>query len=181
MHKKVIKFDLYCKNEVYFNVVKTYLVHILNLSCFMRGRIKMKIKILYTNRSEKTKILADEMARWVKTHAEKLNDSANDEVSDLLVIGFDSTLLFKEKKLEEYLYSLDREHVKNIAFFNVYHLTNKQMKKMIKICQERHLPLMREQYTCKIRLGKNKGLDRETIEGARLFIEDMVNIVRDYY
>lgn len=142
----------------------------------------MKIKILYTNRSEKTKILADEMARWVKTHAEKLNDSTlQDEVLDLLVIGFDSTLFFKEKKLEEYLYSLDREHVKNIAFFNVYYLTNQQLKKIIKICQEKHLPLMREQYTCKVRIGKNKGLDRTTIEGARLFIEDMVNIVRDYY
>ena len=47
----------------------------------------MKIDIVYTTKSKYIKCVADEMARWVKTHAQDLNHYHSDHDVDLLVIG----------------------------------------------------------------------------------------------
>ncbi|WP_370805143.1 hypothetical protein [Faecalibacillus intestinalis] len=65
----------------------------------------MKIDIVYTTKSKYIKCVADEMARWVKTHAQDLNHYHSDHVVDLLVIGFDDTL-FEDKQLLEFIQSL---------------------------------------------------------------------------
>ncbi|CCZ36469.1 putative uncharacterized protein [Coprobacillus sp. CAG:183] len=55
------------------------------------------------------------------------------------------------------------------------------MKNMIKLCQETDLPLMREQYSFKLTFRQLKEIDQCVIDAARLYVEDMVNLVRDYY
>ena len=59
----------------------------------------MKIDIVYTTKSKYIKCVADEMARWVKTHAQDLNHYHSDHDVDLLVIGFDGiyTIIKSEK------------------------------------------------------------------------------------
>ena len=55
------------------------------------------------------------------------------------------------------------------------------MKNMIKLCQETDLPLMREQYSFKLTFRQLKEIDQCVIDAAGLYVEDMVNLVRDYY
>ena len=96
----------------------------------------MKIDIVYTTKSKYIKCVADEMARWVKTHAQDLNHYHSDHDVDLLVIGFDDTL-FKDKQLLEFIQSLSRQNVKNLALINCFFINNKRlMKERIEnICQ----------------------------------------------
>ena len=84
----------------------------------------MKIDIVYTTKSKYIKCVADEMARWVKTYAQDLNHYHSDNDVDLLVIGFDDTL-FKDKQLLEFIQSLSRQNVKNLALINCFFINNK--------------------------------------------------------
>ena len=121
----------------------------------------MKIDIVYTTKSKYIKCVADEMARWVKTHAQDLNHYHSDHDVDLLVIGFDDTL-FEDKQLLEFINS-------------------KRLMKVIHLCQNQQLPLMREQYTFKMSFDQRKEINPLIIDNARLYIEDMVNVIRNYY
>ena len=40
---------------------------------------------------------------------------------------------------------------------------------------------MREQYTFKMSFNQRKEISPTIIDNARLYIEDMVNVIRDYY
>ena len=120
------------------------------------------------------------MARWVKTHAQDLNYYHSDHVVDLLVIGFDDTL-FEDKQLFEFIQSLNRQNVKNVALINCFFTNNKRLMKVIHLCQNKQLPLMREQYTFKMSFEQRKEINPTIIDNARLYIEDMVNVIRDYY
>ena len=140
----------------------------------------MKIDIVYTTKSKYIKCVADEMARWVKTHAQDLNHYHSDHDVDLLVIGFDDTL-FKDKQLLEFIQSLSRQNVKNLALINCFFINNKRLMKVIHLCQNQQLPLMREQYTFKMSFDQRKEINTLIIDNARLYIEDMVNVIRDYY
>lgn len=139
----------------------------------------MKIEIVYTTKSKHMKTVADEMARWVKTYAKPISDFRYDHQVDLLVIGFDDSIL-KDKELIHFVNSLSRTQIKNVSLVNAFNFNTKKMQKMISLCQRNDLPLLREQYTFKAK--RKKGLlDQDIIDGARLYIEDMVNIVRNYY
>ena len=70
---------------------------------------------------------------------------------------------------------------RNIALVNAFYINDHKMKNMIKLCQETDLPLMREQYSFKLTFKQLKEIDQNVIDGARLYVEDMVNLVRDYY
>ena len=94
----------------------------------------MKIDIVYTTKSKYIKCVADEMARWVKTYAQDLNHYHSDHDVDLLVIGFDDTL-FKDKQLLEFIQSLSRQNVKNLALINCFFINNKRLMKVIHLCQ----------------------------------------------
>ncbi len=103
----------------------------------------MKIDIVYTTKSKYIKCVADEMARWVKTYAQDLNHYHSDHDVDLLVIGFDDTL-FEDKQLLEFIQSLSRQNVKNLALINCFFINSKRLMKVIHLCQNQQLPLMRE-------------------------------------
>ncbi|HIX80560.1 MULTISPECIES: hypothetical protein [unclassified Thomasclavelia] len=140
----------------------------------------MRVEVIYTNKSKHIKPVAEAMARWVKTYAKSINDFDKNATIDLLLIGFDDSVR-KDSELENFIKNLDRKNVHNIALFNAFYLNDHKMTNMIKLCQETNLPLMREQYSFKLTFKQLKEIDQCVIDGARLYIEDMVNIVRDYY
>ena len=133
----------------------------------------MKIDIVYTTKSKYIKCVADEMARWVKTHAQDLNHYHSDHDVDLLVI--------EDKQLLEFIQSLSRQNVKNLALINCFFINSKRLMKVIHLCQNQQLPLMREQYTFKMSFDQRKEINPLIIDNARLYIEDMVNVIRNYY
>ncbi len=141
----------------------------------------MKVVVVYTNHCKETKLLAEDMARYAKTYARPLSDFDFHEDIDLLVIGFEEFLCLKDKELENFICSLSRHHVKNVALFNMFCISNKQMDKAIALCQKQDLPLMRETYSCKKGIKPRLVLDGDTLSGGRLYIEDMVNICCHYY
>lgn len=140
----------------------------------------MKIEILYTRKSKHIKPVAEAMAKWVKTYAKTIDDFDNNSKVDLMIIGFDDST-FKDKQLVAFIKNLNRQKVCNVALFNAFYLNDHKMKNMIKLCQETDLPLMREQYSFKLTLKQLKEIDQNVIDGARLYVEDMVNLIRDYY
>lgn len=140
----------------------------------------MKIEVLYTNKSKYIQPVAEAMARWVKTYAKTIDQCDINQPIDLLIIGFDDSVR-KDLQLESFIKSLNRKKVHNIALFNAFYLNDHKMKNMIKLCQETDLPLMREQYSFKLTFKQLKEIDQCVIDGARLYIEDMVNLVRNYY
>ena len=99
---------------------------------------------------------------------------------DLLIIGFDDSI-WKDSQLENFIKHLNRHKVRNLALFNAFYINDHKMQNMIKLCQETDLPLMREQYSFKLTFKQLKEIDQNVIDGARLYVEDMVNLVRDYY
>lgn len=141
----------------------------------------MKVAVVYSNRCKDTKLLAEDMARYAKTYAKPLSDFSNHEAVDLLVIGFEEFFGFKDKELETFLSQLSRQYVKNVALFNMFCRNNKQMDKMISLCQKYDLPLMRETYSCKKGLRPKWILSDDVISGGRVYIEDMMNICCHYY
>lgn len=146
----------------------------------------MKVIVLYTNKSRYTKQVMEKMARWAKTYARSIDDYNTSELADLLVIGFDNTLL-KDKELDEFISSLTRDCVKNLALVNCFYKNNERMNKVIKKCQQSNLPLMREQYTFKLTFSsikmyyKTGDINSDIVDGARLYIDDMINVIRNYY
>ena len=141
----------------------------------------MKVVVVYTSRCKETKLLADDMARYAKTHAIPLNQYDFNQDVDLLVIGFEEFLCFKDKELKHFISQLSRKHVKNLALFNMFCINNKQMEKTIELCQKQDLPLMRETYSCKKGMKAKPFLNDDIVSGGRVYIEDMVNICRHYY
>lgn len=140
----------------------------------------MKVEVIYTNKSKHIKPVAEAMAHWVRTYAKSINDFDKNADIDLLLIGFDDSVR-KDSELENFIKKLDRKNIHNIALFNAFYLNDHKMTNMIKLCQETNLPLMREQYSFKLTFRQLKEIDQCVIDAARLYIEDMVNIVRDYY
>lgn len=140
----------------------------------------MKIEVLYTSKSKHVKPVAKEMARWVKTYAKNISDYCSKDSVDLMVITFDDTI-FKDKELYTFIKGLDRSKVKNLALVNAFYINDKKMQMAIQLCQQTDLPLMREQYSWKLTRKQLHHTDQCVIDGARLYIEDMVNLVRNYY
>lgn len=141
----------------------------------------MKVVIVYTSHCKETKLLAEDMARYAKTYARPLCDFDFNDHVDLLVIGFEEMICHNNKELENFISQLSRKNVKNLALFNMFCFSNKQMYKIIELCQKQDLPLMRETYSCKKGIKPKPCLNDDVLSGGRVYIEDMVNICRHYY
>ena len=142
----------------------------------------MKVRVVYTSHCRDTRLLAEAIAKQAKTMAEPIQSFHIDEPIDLLVIGFeDFNPLKKDHELEKFIASLNREKVKNIALFNLFFFDNKQMEKAIDLCIKNDLPLMRETYSSKRKLTPQNRLTKETLEGGKLYIYDMITIINHYY
>lgn len=141
----------------------------------------MKVVVVYTSHCKETKLLAEDMARYARTYARPLCDFDFHENIDLLVVGFEEVLFKGNQELENFIHQLSRQHIKNIALFNMFCFSNKQMYKIIELCQKQDLPLMRETYSCKKGIKTKPRLNDDVLSGGRVYIEDMVNICRHYY
>lgn len=141
----------------------------------------MKVKVVYTSHCKDAKLLAEDIARYAKTYAQSIEHFDFSEEIDLLVLGFDDYLCLKDKELEQFVSKLQRKYIKNLALFNTFIFNNKKMEKTIQLCQKNDLPLMRETYSAKRGLKCKQRLNNDTIEGGRLYIEDMIVICKKYY
>ena len=141
----------------------------------------MKVVVVYTNHCKEAKLLAEDMARYAKTYARSIEDFNFDEDVDLLVLGFEEYPCLKDKELETFISRLSRQHIKNLALFNLFCFKNNDMEKVIKLCQKNDLPLMRETYSCKKGFRRKPYLNDDIISGGRIYIEDMVNLCINYY
>lgn len=141
----------------------------------------MKVVVVYTTHCKDAKLLAQDMARYAKTYARPIEQFDFNENIDLLVVGFEEYPCFKDKELETFISNLSREHIKNLALFNLFCFKNNDMEKIIKLCQKQDLPLMRETYSCKKGMRRKKCLSDDILSGGRIYIEDMVNLCLHYY
>lgn len=142
----------------------------------------MNVAIVKIGHSMNLEKLAQNMAQIARTNPLSPEEFDHDEVIDLLVVGFDgSPLGHKQKKLTEFISSLDRQHIKNIALFSSFIVSNRFMKTAIKLCEEANLPLMREQFCCRFPLKCGIATLEDAMDGAKGYIEDMITIVRNYY
>lgn len=141
----------------------------------------MRVEVVYTTHCKDAKLLAEDMARYARTYAKPISEFDYHQSIDLLVIGFEEYPCLKDKELENFIKSLSRENVRNLALFNMFCFDNKQMDKIIELCQKQDLPLMRETYSCKKGIRSKHYLNDDIISGGRVYIEDMVNICNHYY
>lgn len=141
----------------------------------------MRVEVVYTTHCKDAKILAEDMARYARTYAKPISDFNFHNDVDLLVIGFEEYPCLSDKELENFIKSLSRNHIRNLALFNMFCFNSKQMEKIIELCQKQDLPLMRETYSCKKGIRSRHYLNDDILSGGRIYIEDMINICNHYY
>lgn len=141
----------------------------------------MRVEVVYTTHCKDAKILAEDMARYARTYAKPISDFNFHNDVDLLVIGFEEYPCLSDKELENFIKSLSRSHIRNLALFNMFCFNSKQMEKIIELCQKQDLPLMRETYSCKKGIRSRHYLNDDILSGGRIYIEDMINICNHYY
>lgn len=76
---------------------------------------------------------------------------------------------------------LNRHYVKNIALFSTFMFSSKALDDISDLCMKQDLPLMREQYCCKLPIELHAHLSDNAINGGVIYVDDMINICRDYY
>lgn len=170
----------YSKNYISVRT-SVYFQFIFSLYNIVRKGDDMKVQVVYTTHCKEAKLLAEDMARYVKTYAKPISEFDFYEDIDLLVIGFEEYPCLKDKELENFICQLSRHHIKNLALFNLFCFKSKDMDKVIKLCQQQDLPLMRETYSCKKGMKQKCVLSDDVLSGGRIYIEDMVNICINYY
>lgn len=141
----------------------------------------MNIAIVYSNKSKYAHVLATKMAKVARTQAITIQDYDFSNHVDLLVLGFDCPLFGKPKEVEQFISRLNRHQVKNIALFTTFIFSSKALDEISDLCMKKDLPLMREQYCCKMPIEIHGCLSDNAINGGQIYIDDMINICRDYY
>ena len=141
----------------------------------------MNIAIVYSHTSKYAEELATQMAKAARTQAIPFQDLDFHAHVDLLVLGFDCPRFGKPKEVEQFIKGLDRHYVKNIALFSTFMFSSKALDDMSDLCMKQDLPLMREQYCCKLPMELHCHLSDNAINGGIVYIDDMINICRDYY
>jgi len=139
----------------------------------------MNIIVVTTDQDKKVRALGHEIADCVRAQCVSPESFDENAVYDLVVIGFSCRGKAK-KKADAFVQKLDRAHVHNVALFSAFCFSNKLMAHVIDTCKACDLPLMREQYICKIKPFA-KCLPAGVVDTARSYITDMVTVCRDYY
>ena len=132
----------------------------------------MNIAIVYSHTSKYAHILASQMAKTARTQAISFQDFDFHAHVDLLVLGFDCPCFGKPKEVEQFIMQLDRRYVKNIALFSTFMFSSKALDDMSDLCMKQDLPLMRELHA---------HLSDNAINGGGIYVDDMINICRNYY
>ncbi|MBO6046523.1 MAG: hypothetical protein J6P61_02110 [Erysipelotrichaceae bacterium] len=140
----------------------------------------MNIAVVCIGRSKTVYDLAQSIADAAHTNVFDSGEFNHQQVVDLLLLGFDATIIGKKKEVLKFINDLKPDNVRNVALFSLYNLSNKLMDEAITNCTNHRLPLMREQYCCHI-TPFTKSLPEEFKEAARLYTQDMINVVINYY
>lgn len=139
----------------------------------------MNVAVVYFG--SKTASLADDIAREARTHAIRPEEFDFDAHVDLLMIGFDCLAYGSKlkKDIHQFISKLDREHISNVSLFSLFTFRNGLLDYVIKDCQKQDLPLLRDNYECKVPLKMR--LNDTILQGARVYVDDMITIVNNYY
>ncbi len=139
----------------------------------------MKVAVVYMKTDKFMKPIANEIARDARTRALTPDEFDHQAIFDLLVLIFSSNHL-NYKQIAHFISSLNRQHVHNVALVGTYSITDSIMKKTIALCHKQDLPLMREQYTCKLPI-LSRHLPDVVLKDSRIYVNDMMTIVDNYY
>ena len=141
--------------------------------------ISLNIAVVCSSKNKLTLQLADELARYGKTHVIEINEYDFNQKTDLLILGF-SSLPQEKKIIKSFISKLSRAHVSNFALFSTYHMNDRRMQDIISYAIKKDLPLMREQCYCKLPLFSKK-LPDDIKQLSRCYIDDMITICEHYY
>ena len=76
--------------------------------------ISLNIAVVCSSKNKLTLQLADELARYGKTHVIEINEYDFNQKTDLLILGF-SSLPQEKKIIKSFISKLSRAHVSNFA------------------------------------------------------------------
>ena len=139
----------------------------------------MKVGIVYPNKSLSSKLLAEDLSKEITTYPRLMNDFNYDESFDYLVIIYEQSL--NSKQVKSFINQLSRNHIKNMSLCYMYKISDKHVHKMVDLCHQQDIPLMRELYTCKIPFIQKPYLQEEILSHARTYMNDMITIIHNYY
>lgn len=139
----------------------------------------MNVAVVYFG--SKTMALADDIAREAKTHAITAGEFDFHDHLDLLLIGFDCFAQGHKlkKEIHQFISQLDRDHVRNVSLFSLFTFKNGLLDYVVEECRNQNLPLLRDSYECKVPLKMD--LNDSILQGARVYVDDMMTIVNHYY
>lgn len=140
----------------------------------------MNIAVVCIGHNKRVIDLAESIADAAHTNVFNSDDYDHRQIVDLLLLGFDASLIGRKKEVLRFIDHLEPENVHNIALFSLYSMSNKFMEEAIKNCVNHRLPLMREQYCCQT-TPFTRCLPDEIKEAARLYTQDMINVCLNYY
>lgn len=140
----------------------------------------MNVCVVYFGKKA-TAALADDIAREARTHAITPDEYDFNDHVDLLLIGFNclSNGHKLKKQIHAFISQLDREHVKNVSLFSLFTFKNGLLDYTMKQIQKQDLPLLRDQYECKVPMKME--VTDNMLQGARVYVNDMITIVNNYY
>ncbi|BBH26908.1 hypothetical protein [Intestinibaculum porci] len=140
----------------------------------------MNVAVVYFGK-KCTADLADDIAREARTHAITPDEYDFDSQVDLLLIGFScfANGHKQRKEIHDFISRLDRDHVKNVSLFSLFTFKNGLLDYTIKEIQKQDLPLLRDQYECKVPM--KMAITDNILQGARVYVNDMITIVNNYY
>jgi flavodoxin len=140
----------------------------------------MNVAVVYFG-DETVSQLADDLAREARTHAMTPHDYDFCDEVDLLMIGCQCLMSgHKHKKeIHDFISHLDPSKIKNVAVFSLFTFKNGLLNYTVKEIVDHDLPLLRDQYECKIPMRSE--ITDNMLQGARVYVDDMMTVVNNYY
>ncbi|MCR5255214.1 MAG: flavodoxin [Acetatifactor sp.] len=130
----------------------------------------MNVAVRYLSRSGNTKVLADKIAEVAGVQAVSIEaaDAAITEPVDVLFVGGALYAYGIDKKLEDYLKSLNKENVKKAVVFSTSWISKHSIDLMKKALKEAGIPVEEEAFHAKNRPSDDKLKEAENF--AKKFI-----------
>ncbi len=108
----------------------------------------MKVEVRYYSRSGNTKKLADAIASSLKTVA-KTTDEAMKNTIDILFLGGSVYAGNMDKKLKDFLETLDNTKVKKVAVFSTSASGKSIYQKVKDILDKKNIEVLEKSFSCK--------------------------------
>lgn len=108
----------------------------------------MNIAVRYHSQTGNTKKLADEIAKIINIKAEDCYSEIN-EPTDLLFLGGSVYGFGLDEHTKNYIKNLDSNLVKKVAVFGTSAIVKNGNNQMIKLLEEKNIPVVKENFYCK--------------------------------